>query len=166
MSFCFWPLFNSSRFQIRYSAEWFSHGSQENLATKSHTWWSCNSSHVILWKIGHHRNFFPVNLTKFFKWLLLLHYRTFQGYCAYTIQRWWREISKHIKDQQKTIKEEISAIKIVKKGESILSRNDAAKKIQQSWRKHIVSILTEAVVYRSDAVARRCPIKKVFWKIS
>ena len=121
--------------------------------------WSCTFTLVILWKIGHHRVCFPVNWTKFFKWLLL-HYRTFQGYCAYAIQRWWRDINEHTKDQQKTIKEEISAIKIVKKGESKLSRHEAAKKIQESWRKHVVSISTATVVHGSDAVTSRYSIKK------
>ena len=99
--------------------------------------------------------------------MIFLNRRTFQGFCAFTIQRWWRDIVTQTTNNnkpQEIIQEEISAIKIVKKGrsESEISREDAAKKIQNCWRKHIVSFIPLKIFIK---YRKKCNTRGSFFRI-
>ena len=70
--------------------------------------------------------------------ILLNFIRSFQGFCALTIQSWWRGIAEHVKlAKQKSYVEEHEE-SVSYKRHKILSVFEAAIVIQKAWRKHIV----------------------------
>ena len=73
--------------------------------------------------------------------VLFCHLRSFQGYCAYTIQQWYREWMV-IRKRRKAAKEKQDALLAKRKArlekQGPLTDIEAATIIQQYWRRHIV----------------------------